>query len=162
MNDKYVETGRIINTHGVRGDMKIEPWANSPESLLNYKSFFINGIEYPVKVCRIHGKFVIASLEGITDMESAEQLKNAIIYVRREDIPLDDGEYLIGDLIGLSAIDEATGSQIGEIVDILSPPGGDVCVIKGEREILVPLNDVFVKLVDTNCGRVYFHLIEGM
>ncbi len=162
MNEKYVETGRIVNTHGIRGDIKIEPWANSPESLLNYKVFFINGAEYPVKTCRTHGRFVIASLEGISDMDSAQQLKNAVISVRREDIPLDEGEYLIGDLVGLAAIDEATGSQIGEVAEILSPPGGDVCVIKGDREILIPLNDVFVKKVDTDFGRVYFHLIEGM
>ena len=162
MDKGFVETGRIVNTHGIRGQVKIEPWANSPDSLLEYRSFFIGGKEYKVISSQVHGKFVIASLQGVTDMDKAEALKNTTVYVSRSDIPLEEGEYLIGDLIGLLAVDEVSGQELGTIDDILSPPGGDVCVITGSREILVPLRPEFIKKVDVPDGHVYIRLIEGM
>ena len=162
MDNRFIETGRIINTHGIRGHVKIEPWANSPEALAEHRTLYIGSREYKVISARVHGRFLIASLEGVEDIDSAEALKGSIVYLCRDDIKLSDGEFLIGDLIGLTAVDAATGRDLGRVTEILSPPGGDVCVIQGQREILVPLRGGFIDEPDLEAGRVNVRLIEGM
>ncbi|MGM9520908.1 MAG: ribosome maturation factor RimM [Oscillospiraceae bacterium] len=162
MTNEFIETGKIINTHGIRGEVKIDPWANSPQSLLSYSAFYIDGAEYPVISSRVHKRFVIAALKGIGSIDQAEALKDKIISIRREDIELSEGEYLLSDLIGLQAVDDETGNALGRVTDILTLPGGDVCEIRGEREILIPIRPEFVIDTDIAGGKVRFRLIEGM
>jgi 16S rRNA processing protein RimM len=162
MDNKLIETGKIINTHGIRGEVKIDPWANSPAELLDYETFYIDEKPYGVIKARVQKKFVIAALEGVSSIEEAEKLKNKVIYISRDEMELEDGEYLLNDLIGLEAIDNDSGKSLGKITDILTPPGGEVFEIRGEREILIPMRPEFLIDVDTDAGKVSFHLIEGM
>ncbi len=162
MDTRLIETGKIINTHGVRGEVKIEPWANSPTALLDYRRFFIDGREFPVERSRVNKRFVIAKLRGVDDMTAAEALRDRVLSVAREDLRLSEGEYLLADLTGLTAIDAASGEKLGTITELLSPPGGEVAVIQGTRELLVPLRPEFVERVDFDAGTVRFRLLEGM
>lgn len=159
---ELIETGRIINTHGLRGDVKIEPWANSPADFCAFSRLFLDGREHSLLSARASGRFVIAHLDGIDSIDDAEAAKNKVVYVPREDIELEEGEYLLEDLVGLEALDNESGASLGRVVEILCPPGGDVLVIRGTREILVPLRPEFVKDVDVEGGKVFIALIEGM
>ena len=94
-------------------------------------------------------------------MNAAEALKNRVVYIDREDAPLSEGEYFISDLIGVTAVTE-DGKVLGKVTEILSRPGGDILVIEGEREILVPLVNEFVIARDMDGGRITLRLIEGM
>jgi 16S rRNA processing protein RimM len=160
MNDNFLEAGKIINTHGIKGEVKIEPWADSPKFLLGFKHLYIDGKCYNVNSSRVHQRFVIASLEGISTMNDAERYKNKIIY--RSEAKLSEGQYFISDLIGFTAIDEASGSILGNVTDIISLPGGDVIEIKGQREILVPLRPEFVIERNMENKTITLRLIEGM
>ena len=162
MDYELIDTGRIINTHGIRGEVKIEPWADSPQALLEYDSFFIDGDEYRVERSRVHKGFVIAALGGVDTVERAEALRGKLICIPRSQVPIQDGGYLLRDLVGLEALDDKTGGSLGKITDILELPGGNVCEIRGGREILVPLRPEFVTEVNVDGGYVRFSLIEGM
>lgn len=158
----YPETGRIINTHALKGELKVEPWANSPEELLLYNRFFIRGIEYKTEYARVSQKFIILKLLGVNTIDDAEKLKGETLTVSRDDLYLKDGEFLIADLEHMTALDYATGVTLGSVAEILTPPGGEVLVINGEREILVPVNGGFIKNVDLIENTVTVELIEGM
>jgi 16S rRNA processing protein RimM len=95
-------------------------------------------------------------------MNDAERYKNKIIYIDRSEAKLSEGQYFISDLIGFTAIDEASGSILGNVTDIISLPGGDVIEIKGQREILVPLRPEFVIERNMENKTITLRLIEGM
>ncbi len=158
---ELIETGRIVNTHGLRGEVKIEPWADSPEAFCAFGRLFVEGVERRVERSRVQKRFVIAKLAGIDAIEEAEKLRNRVVYVPREDIALEEGGFLLADLIGCAAFDQA-GAALGKVTDILTPPGGEVLEMRGEREILVPLNDEFLLEADVEAGRVTVRLLEGM
>ncbi len=162
MKKQFLEAGRIINTHGIRGELKVEPWTNGPEFLTGFKRFFID--ETPVKVLssRIQKGFVFIILEGVNDIDSAVRLKNRILYIDRDDAILDDGEYFLQDIIGLSVLDNDSGAELGKLADILDLPSGNVYVVRGDREILIPAVPEFIKRVDVDNGTVSVKLIEGM
>ena len=104
----------------------------------------------------------VAELEGVSDIESAIRLKNKLVYIDRGDIMLDEGEYFIQDLMGIRAINDATGEVLGKLTDVLTLPANDVFVVTGEREILIPVVPEFVKEVNLTEGFVRVRLIEGM
>ena len=156
-----IETGKIINTHGLRGEVKIEPWADSPEAFCKFRRLWLDGTERKVQRARAQKGFVIAKLTGIDSIDEAEAQKNKVLYVPREDIAIEEGGYLVSDLIGCRAVSDS-GENLGTITDILTPPGGDVIEIRGSREILVPLRGEFVTDVDIEAGTVTVRLIEGM
>ena len=162
MRKQFLEAGRIINTHGVRGGVKIEPWTDSPSDLCSIKTIFID--EKPVKVLSssTHNGFVIAYFEGYTSLDDAIRLKNKTVFINRNDICLEEGAFFLQDLIGLTALDYESGEQLGTLTDILELPAGNVYLIKGDREILVPANGGFMKDLDIDSGWIKFTLIEGM
>ena len=82
--EKYLEAGKIINTHGIRGEVKIEPWADSPEFLKGFKALYIDSRPVKLLSARAHGRFLIAKLEGVDDMNAAEALKNRVVYIDRD------------------------------------------------------------------------------
>lgn len=151
-----------MNTHGNRGEVKIQPWADSPEFLVGFETIFIKGLPIKVLAARIHKSCVIATLEGIPDINSAIKLKNQIVFIDKDEVSLEEGQHFIADLIGLRALDSETGDELGIVSDVLSLPSNNVYVIKGEREILVPAVPDFIKGIDITEGIINIHLIEGM
>ena len=162
MKKDYLEAGKIVNTHGIRGEVKIQPWADGPEFFSGLKRLFIDGQPVKILSSRQHKGCIIILFDGISDIDSAVKLKNKIVFISREDVPLPEGSYFIQDAIGLTAVDFETGKELGTVKDVFSTPANDIFVIKGEREILVPAVSEFVKLVDTDSGIVKIKLIEGM
>ncbi len=162
----YIECGKIINTHGFRGGVKLESWCDSPDVLASLGRIYLcNNDEYRcLKVVKssIFKQFVIAEFEGINDMDSAIALKNSVIYAAREDFDLKEGEYFIADLIGVDVIDFNNGRVYGRITDIINRGASDIYVVDtplGER--MIPAVPEFIKKTDINSG-VYIVPIEGL
>ena len=162
MNGKFLETGEIVNTHGIRGEVKILPWANSPEFLREFEVLYIDGAPRKVLSARVHKDCVIALLEGVVDIDAAIKLKRKIVSIARADVDLDEGEYFLADIVGLDAIDAATGESLGKVYEVLTLPKNNVYVIRGAREILVPAVSEFVIEVNPEGGYIKLRLIEGM
>ena len=162
MKARLLEAGIIVNTHGVRGEVRIQPWADSPEFLLGFRHLYIDGAPIEVLSARVHKSFVIATLSGVSDIDGAIRLKNKTVFIDRDDVLLEEGRYYITDLIGLSAIDADTGHGLGEVADVLSLPANNVYIVKGEREILVPAVPDFVIETNIDEGYIKLRIIEGM
>lgn len=163
---KYLECGKIINTHGVKGAVKLESWCNTPDDLAGLERIFISqpgGMrEYSVKHASVFKQFVIAELDGVNDFDSALLLKNKTAYALREDFLLEEGDYFIADLIGLPIVDVNTKAVYGKLKDIINRGASDIYVIDTENgEKMMPAVDEFVKEVDVNNG-IFIAPIEGM
>ncbi|MDR0446495.1 MAG: ribosome maturation factor RimM [Oscillospiraceae bacterium] len=157
-----LEAGKIVNTHGVRGAVKIEPWTDTPDFLRRLPRVFIDGAEYGMLDAAVHKNHVIATLEGVTTYADANALRGRTLFFSRSDIPLDEGVSFVADVIGLDAVDDATGERIGVIEDFISLPAHGVYVVRGELERLIPAVPEFVVKIDTDGGAVRFRLIEGL
>ncbi len=162
MLKQFLEAGKIVNTHGIHGAVKIHPWTNSPDYLCGFDTLYIDCAPVRVKSTFVQKSCVIASLEGVDDIDAAIKLKNKVVYINRADADLEDDEYFIQDLIGLRAFDDETGEEIGVLSDVISLPSNDVYVIKGEREILVPAVPEFIIGIDIPESKIVLHTIEGM
>ena len=163
---QYLECAIIINTHGVRGDVKLESLCDAPEVLASLERVFVfeNGRYREIKVTHasVFKQFVLASLEGIDDMDKAAAMKGTTLYASREDFDLEEGDYFIADLIGLPVIDNVSGKIYGKIKDVINRGASDIYVINtpaGER--MMPVVEEFVKRVDIESG-VYVETIPGL
>lgn len=158
---KYIEAGKIVNTHGVKGEVKIQVWLDSPDFLKTFKRIYIDGNAVKVISSRVHKDFLIAFLEGVSDVNAAMCLKNKTVYIDRGDAKLPRGAYFLQDIIGASVFDQS-GNEVGKLTDIMETPASQIYVVKGETEHLIPAVDEFILKVDAEKGEIKVKLIEGM
>ena len=158
---QFLEAGQIVSTHGVQGEVKILPWADGPEFLLKFKTFYLGGKPVAVQSARIHKGCVLAKLEGVETPEQATLLRGKTVCVDRTGVRLPEGTVFIADLLGCRVLDDA-GAEIGTIKDVLTMPSSDVYVIEGARRYMIPAVKEFVREINVGEGFVRVHLIEGM
>ena len=103
---QYIEAGRIVNTHGVRGEVKIEVWLDSAEFLRGFKRVFIGEREIKIESAFVHKGFLIAKLDGVDDVNAAMTFKGREISILRADAKLPKGAFFISDIIGASVVTE--------------------------------------------------------
>lgn len=160
MKQEFLEIGQIVTTHGVRGAVKVMPWADSPEFLLDFDTFYLGKTPLNVRSASVQKTCVLLQFDGIDTLEQAAALREKVLCIRREDAKLPEGTVFIADLIGLPVL--ADGRQIGKITEIMQRPGNDVYIVKGEREYLIPAVPEFILERNTDEGFVRVKLIEGM
>jgi len=162
MEQRLLEAGKIVNTHGIRGEVKILPWADSPDFLCGFECLYIDEHPYVLEGARIHKGSVLAKLEGIDEINAAMSLKNKVVSIDRDKVVLPQGRHFLADLIGLEVRDSATGAAIGTLSEVLTLPSHLVYVVKGTRTYMIPAVDEF--LIETNVdeGFISVRLIEGM
>ena len=159
--EKYLEAGQIVNTHGVRGEVKIMPWADSPEFLQKIKTLYVGGEAYRVTASRVHKGCVLAKLEGVEDVNAAMAMKNKTVYIARKDVKLPKGSFFIADIIGAKVVTE-DGTELGTLADVMEMPAQNIYLVKGEREIMIPAVEEFILKTDVKNGVITVRLIEGM
>ncbi len=161
MKKQYLEAGRIVNTHGVRGEVRIQPWADEAAFLTRFRRFYIDGRPVKVRACRVHKELCIAALEGVEDVNAAMALKGKVVFIDRDEAKLPPGAVFLQDILGARVVDER-GRDLGVLAEIVPEPSADVLVVKGEREILIPDVPAFVLAKDPDANLVTVRLIEGM
>lgn len=154
----YLEAGEIVTTHGVRGEMKVLPWTDGPEFLMEFNRIFIDGVEYKVESCRIQKSCNLLKLSGVDTMEAAQAMRGKTVHVSRNDT--DPDVIFAAELIGVSVL--ADGQNIGAVTDVLDYPGNKVYVVRGEHEYMIPAVKTFVLSTDIDAGVMEVRLIEGM
>lgn len=159
--NQYLEIGQIVNTHGIRGEVRIQPWADSPEFLLRFKTFYIDGAPVRVRAARVHKGCVIALFDGVEDVNAAMGLKNKTLCIDRTDARLPKGSFFLADILGARVVTE-DGAELGALADTLDLPGQRVYVVRGEREHLIPAVPEFILHTDADAGVITVRLIEGM
>ena len=162
MKNQFLEAGQIVNTHGIQGEVKIVPWCDSPEFLLQFGTLYLDGRPVNVLEARVHKGNVLARLEGVEDVNAAMSLKGRTVFIDRTGVELPEGRHFIADLIGLNVVDADSGEALGVVADVLTPPAHEVYVVKGEHEYLIPAVDEFVIETNVEGGYIRVRLIEGM
>ena len=165
MLQQYLEIGKITNAHGVMGEVKVQPWCDSPEFLCRFNTLYVDEAHIPYKVerARPNKNMVILKLEGITDMNGALAMRNAILYIDRKDAKLPEGSFFLADIEGLEARDAQTGAVLGKIAEVLTLPASNVYVIRGgERELLIPAVPTFIAETNVEEGFLRVNMMEGL
>ena len=158
---EFLDCGQIVNTHGIRGEMRIVPWADSPDFLRGFDTLYVDGAPRKVVSARVHKGSVIARLDGVDTVEEAMRLKGKTVQIRRADAKLPEGAFFLADIIGLEVVDE-DGQKLGVLKEVLSPSIQQVYVVAGEREILIPAVPQFILETNIEGGYIKVRLIEGM
>lgn len=158
MKLEFLEAGEIVTTHGVRGEVKVLPWADGPDFLCDFSRVRIEGREYKLESCRVQKTCNLVKIQGIDTMEDAQKLRGKTVEVFRCDAP----EELIfaAELIGMDVF--CDGEAVGKVTDVLDYPGNKVYVVKGQHEYMIPAVKAFVLNMDMEANRMDVRLIEGM
>ena len=164
----YLEIGQIVNTHGIKGMIKVKPFTDDIKEFEYFKKIYIENKtgrkEYKIDEVKYHKDMVILKLNGIDRIEDAENLKNSYIIISREDaIPLKENEYYIVDLLGLEVYTD-DGILLGNLDDIYNTGSNDIYVVKDElgKQILLPAISDVIKKIDIENKRIIVHLLEGL
>ena len=146
----YLEAGQIVGTHGVRGEVRVQPWCDSPQQFATFKKLYWDAEgKKPVKVKgRPHKNIALVVLDGVTTVEEAQVLRGKMLYVDRRDIKLPKGHYLVQDLIGLTIVDADTGETYGKLTDVSQTGANAVYHMATEKgEVLIPaIPDVIIEV----------------
>ena len=147
------------------GEVKVQPWADSPEFLCQFKTLYVDEAHWPIQVerARVHKNMVIMKFEGLTDVPGALSLRNAILYIDRSDAKLPEGAFFLADIYGLEVRDAATGEVLGQIADVLTLPANNVYVVRGgARELMIPAVPQFIAETNVEAGFIRVNMMEGL
>lgn len=165
---KRLEIGQIINTFGIKGEVKVFPLTDDIKRFDDLETVYVKTKKesqlYNIESIKYHKNFVLIKFKGINTVEQAEILRNSYLEVdRAQAIPLNEGEYFIADLIGLEVYSDE-GKLIGKVDDIYNTGANDIYVVKddlGKQTLLPGIKDV-IKNVDLEKGQIIVHLIPGL
>ena len=164
MKERYIETGEIVGTHGVRGEMRVYPWCDSPEFLTKFKTLYLNKGETALKVTsRTNKNMVLMKIKGVETIEDAEKLRGKVLYLDREDAALPKGTFFHFDLFGCKVFDADSNEELGVITDVSQTGANDVWhITRDGKEYLIPsIPDVVIN-VDIDEQKVVIRPLKGI
>ncbi|MDR2671267.1 MAG: ribosome maturation factor RimM [Oscillospiraceae bacterium] len=164
MDKQFLEAGVIVGTHGVRGEVRLNPWCDDVAFLSGLKTLHIAGRAYALLSARPHKHLALLRFEGVDDVTAAQALRGQVVYADRAEAALPEGRFFIRDLIGLSVVDCASKQPVGTLTDVWQQPAHDVYVVRDAegREHLIPNVPAFVQEIDWPGRTIRVTLIEGM
>ena len=166
MKKEYLECGRIVCQHGVKGAVKIESWCDEPTVLAALPVLYLSDKNGGFSVltpenASVYKGTVLFSFKEISSADEAIALRGRVVFVRREDLPLSPGQVLRQDLYGLPVLDADTGAAYGTLSEIRESPAADLLVVRtAGGEVLLPDVPAFVKRKDPDRG-IYITPIPG-
>ena len=168
MIKEFLEAGQIVGTHGVRGELRVNPWCDSPEFLKSFKTLYFDadgkrGVK--VRACRPHGNVALLLLDGVDTVEMAAALRGKMLYMRRSDARLPEGSYFIAELLGCVVTDADDINKVyGTLADVSRTGANDVWHIMSPdgREYLIPAVPSVVAETDIKAGVVRIRPIKGI
>ena len=138
MSKEYLEAGKIVGTHGVRGEMRLKPWSDDASFLKGLQTVYTDAAgkqTLNLLGARAHGNVTLVRIEGIESIEQAEKMRGKTLYIQKKDAHLPAGTYFIDDIIGLTVLDEQSGETLGTITDVEQYPANDVWTVQnGEKQ----------------------------
>lgn len=165
MKKQFLEVGRIVGTHGIRGELRVDPWCDSPDFLSGFKTLYFDEGKTSLKSkARPHKNIVLLRLEGVETIDDAEKLRGKVLYIDRDDARLPEGKNFVQDLIGCRVVDADDASkEYGEIADVFKTGANDVYTVKNPSgEFLVPVIDEVVVDKDIDGGVVRIRPMKGL
>ena len=162
MQDKF-EIGKIVNTFGIKGEVKVTPYTDDIEQFKKIKSIYVNNTLMQVQSAKFQKNVVILKLKDVDDMTAAENLRNSIIEAKRSKKKLPENTYYIADLIGLDVYTDE-GNLLGNVTDIYNTGANDIYTVKTleGKEVLLPAIKDVIKQVDLQNEKIIVHLLKGL
>ena len=168
MRRDYLEVGKIVSTHGIKGEVRVDPWCDGPAFLKQFKTLYYdkNGARpVAVKACRPHSNIAILKLEGVDTVEAAAALRNKVLFMARADAQLPDNSFFIQDLIGCRVFDaDAPDKQYGVLTDVSTTGANDVWHVTDDsgKEYLLPAIPPVVIDTDIDNERILIRPLKGI
>ena len=154
----FIKAGEIVTTHGVKGEVMVLPWVDSPDILCDFDRCRIDGKEVIMEQVRVQKTCNLVKFQGIDTMEAAQAMRGKTLELYREDI--DDEVIFAAELMGVEVFCE--DRLLGKITDVLDYPGNSVYVVKGEHEYMIPAVKQFILSTDVEKNVMQVKIIEGM
>lgn len=166
MPKDYLETGKVVGAHGVRGELRVQAWCDSPDFLTKFKRLYLSadgsGV-LEILSARAHGNLVLVKARGVDTIEEAERLRGKTLYLRRGDVTLEEGRYFVQDLIGCRVLDADSEEPLGTVTEVSQTGANDVWhIAKDGKEYLIPAIPDVVLAVDTEAGTVVIRPLKGI
>ncbi len=161
---QYLEAGQIVGTHGLQGEVRVQPWCDSPSFLSGLSVLYFDEGRTPVRAkCRPHQNITLVTLEGVTTVQQAAALRGRLLYLNRDDVKLPKGSYFIQDLLGLRVIDADTGDEYGTLTDVSYTGANDVYHVRTPKgEVLMPAVPSMIEETDVDGGVMRVRPIKGL
>ncbi|MGM7720350.1 ribosome maturation factor RimM [uncultured Metabacillus sp.] len=171
MSEKWFNVGKIVNTHGIRGEVRVISKTDFAEEryepgnkLYIFKEGSNDPIEVVVESHRVHKNFDLLTFEGMNSIQDVEHFKGSLLKINEEQLTdLDEGEFYFHEIIGCKVYSDE-GEEIGTIREILATGANDVWVIKRKagKDLLIPYIEEIVKDVDVEVKKVIITPMEGL
>lgn len=162
----YLEIGKITSTHGIKGEMRVQPWCDSPEYMKKFKTLYLdNKGEKPLKVSsRPNGNMVIMKAQGIDTVEEAARYRDKVLYMKRSDAKLPEGTWFIQELVDCTVVDADDESIVyGVLSDVSQTGANDVWhIMQNEKEYLIPAIPSVVISTDVVEGIIKIRPLKGI
>ena len=162
---KLLEVGKIVSVFGIKGEVKVQPWCDTPQFICDFDTlYYKSGTPVVVERSRVQKNMVVMKIKGTDTVEDAQKLRNRVLYIDRDDVELDEGCYFVQDLIGLTVIESKDGKVYGKISDVSETGANDVYHIKDEdgREYLIPAIPDVIDSVDIEGGVMKITALDGL
>lgn len=165
MLKEFLEIGKIVGTHGIMGEMRVECWCDSPAFLSQFKNLYLKEGKEKLDVkSRPHKNIALVKVKGVDSIESADLMRGKILYMRRRDAKLPNGVHFVQDLVGLEIRDVDTDVLYGTLTDVLKTGANDVYELKDSqgKAYYIPVIDDVVKAVEPEKGYVLITPMKGI
>lgn len=164
MRPEFITVGAVVNAHGIRGEVKVNPAGFDPAFIASFRTLYIGGKETKVTAARVHKSTVLLTLPGVDTMDDALALKGRTVAIRRTDARLPKGQFFDEELEGCAVVDDATGQEIGRLDKVLSYPAHKVYQVRGgAHEYLIPaVPDVFIVSADPDAEVIRVRMMKGL
>ncbi len=165
MKKRFLEVGQVVGTHGLKGDLRVDPWCDSPAFLCSFATLYLqDGTPWQVQHSRPHKNVAIVKVRGVDTVEQADALRSTVLYIDREDASLEDGAFFVQDILGSAVVDADTEHIYGKVTDVIKTGANDVYQVTDSagREYLLPVIDDVVLSTDTDAGEIRVRPLRGI
>lgn len=163
MKSNLLKAGKIVNTHSLRGEVRVYPYCDDAEFLCEFESLYVENEIMDVVSSRVHKGQALIKFEGINNINEAEKLVGSIIYIDKDEVELEEGRYFIEDIKGLEVFDVDTNELYGKVINVIETGANDVFEIQGkEKTLLIPKIDDVIKEIDLDKGVILIRPIKGL
>ena len=162
---QFLEIGQIVNTHGLKGDVRVDPWCDGPEFICNFKKLYKkDGSAVEIERARVQKNVAVVKIKGVDSVEQADLLRRTVLYVNRDDVQLDEGVFFIQDILGCEVRDADSDALYGKVTDIIKTGANDVYQVTDDegKNYLVPVIDDVVIATDIDSGVVTIRPLKGI
>ena len=163
--ERYLQIGKIVSVFGLKGEVKVQPWCDSPQFLCEFDTlYYKSGTPVKIEKSRVAKNIAVMKIEGVDTVEQAQAIRNRILYMDRNDVELDEGCYFVKDLIGLTVTDADTNEVYGKIVDVTETGANDVYHIKRDdgKMFYIPAIPQVIEKIDLELGKMIIKPLDGL